>query len=88
MITKITKAEAKIVAKLYIAMLFVLSDRFNTDDGYSDTEGQSTDEVNNKVQDEVDLLVSKMLKGLGCERLPTTSYGCIAVAKEIVIKRS
>ncbi len=88
MITKITKAEAKIAAKLYIAMLFALSDSFNTDNGYIGVEGQSTSEVNNKIQDEIDLIVSKMLKGLDYERLPTTSYDCITVARDIKEKES
>lgn len=74
-ITKITKEEAKITAKFYIASLFALADGFNTDNGYV------------KVQDEIDFQVSKLLKGLDYEKLPTSSLDCIKLAKEFVANK-
>jgi len=85
-ITKITKQEAKITAKLYIASMFEFVDGFSTDTRDSDCNEFSTDEVNRKIQDEIDLLVSKLRKGLE-DTNPQTSYDCIIEAKKIVQNR-
>jgi len=82
-ITKITKQEAKIAAKLYVASLFAFQDCFNTDTGDSNINEFSTEEVNKKIQDEVDLIVAKLRKGLENSNVQT-SYNCIVEAKKIV----
>jgi len=81
-ITKITKQEAKIAAKLYIASLFTFQDCFNTDTRDSDVDEFSTDEVNIKIQNEIDLIISKLGKGLE-DTNAQTSYDCIIEAKRI-----
>jgi len=83
-ITKITKQEAKIAAKLYIASLFALSDEFNTDNGNRETTIQSTNEVNKKVQEAINEEVRKILRNINYNELPTTSFECLSMAKKIV----
>jgi len=83
-ITKITKDEAKITAKLYIASLLTLSDEFNTDNGHTASNHQSTNEVNVKVQEAVNEEVRKILKNIDYDALPTTSFDCLNMAKDIV----
>lgn len=85
-ITKITKQEAKITAKLYIASLFRLQDSFSTDDGTSGSNAFSTFEIDEKIQNEIDAIILKLTKGLD-ELNPTTSYDCIKEAKRIVQNR-
>ena len=85
-ITKITKQEAKIVAKLYIASLFTFQDAFNTDDGISECDKFSTFEVNEAIQNEIDTTISKLKKGLE-DSNPQTSYDCIMEAKRIIQER-
>lgn len=85
-ITKITKKEAEITAKLYIASLFALADEFNTDTAYGNVNEFSTQEVNSKVQKEINIQVEKILRNIDYQQLPTTSYDCMAMAKELVKK--
>lgn len=85
-ITTITRQEAKITAKLYIASMFTFVDDFPTDTRDSDCNEFSTDEVNTKIQNEIDLIVSKLRKGLE-DTNPQTSYDCIMEAKKIVQER-
>jgi hypothetical protein len=82
-ITKITKQEAKITAKLYISSLFDFYDAFETGTADSTNESLATDEVNMKIQNEIDLIVSKLKKGLE-NSCPQTSYECILEAKKMV----
>lgn len=84
MINKITKEEAKTTAKLFIASLLALSDEFNTDNGHTETNNQSTKEVNEKVQEAINEEVKKILKNIDLDGLPTTSINCINIAKDIV----
>jgi len=62
---------------------------FNTDSRDARVEEHSIYEVNRIIQNEIDLQVSKILKDkdLDYETLPTTSYDCIILAKEIVAKK-
>lgn len=78
-ITSITKQEAKLAAKLYIAGMFIFYDGFNT-------EGKSSLDVNEKVQAEINAIVAQMLKSIDIDNMPTDSYNCIIKAKEILQK--
>jgi len=80
MISKITNEEAMIAAKLYIGSLFALSDDFQSE--------EASCEVNKKIQHYVNLEISKMLKNLNLEKLPTDTKECIAFSKDIVYTKN
>ena len=83
-ITKITKEEARVAAKLYIASLFMLTDEFSTDTDHCASIAQSTREVDLKVQEAVNKEISKMVKSIDYEYLPTSTLDCLKMAKDIV----
>lgn len=80
-ITHISKEEARLTARLYIASLFSFHDEFSTENG--DHENASSHEVNEKIQNEINLIVQAMMKNIDIST-PQTSYECIIKAKEIV----
>jgi len=87
LITKITQKDTEITAKLYIASLFALADGFSTDSHDSSVNEFSTDEVNNKVQKEINKQVARLLKNIDVDVIPNTSYDCIVKAKELIEKK-
>ena len=82
-ITKITKQEAKITAKLFIINLLKYSDGFSTY-GIDRTDRSSPEaNVDNVIQEEIEILISKLRKGLeNTDAL--SSYDCISEAKRVV----
>jgi len=82
-ITKITKQEAKITAKLFIINLLKYSDGFSTY-GIDRTDRSLTEaNVDNVIQEEIEILISKLRKGL--EKTDAlSSYDCILEAKRVV----
>ena len=84
MVDKITKREAKIAAKLYIASLFSSYDDFNTQGLGDGGASVTSDEVDGAIQDEIDKIISRLLANLDHENIPTTSLECILMAKKLV----
>ena len=81
-ITHITKEEARLTARLYIASLFSFHDEFSTEN--RDHQKASSDEVNEKIQKEINLIVQGMMKNIDISFPPQTSYECIIQAKEMI----
>ena len=82
-IIHISKEEAMLTARLYVASMFTFQDGFNTDTGTGKVDEFSTNEVNEKIQNEIDLIIQRIMKNIDISA-PQTSYECIIKAKEIV----
>jgi len=83
---KISKREAKITARLYIASMFLHADSFSIVDKISHETNPSLIKINIAVQDEIDKIILKLRKGSD-DIADLTSCDCILEAKRIIQER-